>query len=257
MLKVKNEAERAEIYITGAIVDDTDGAALAAWELSDGYEWPADIKAQLDAVKGKPLTVYINSDGGSVPAGVAIANMISRHDAPTKAVVDGWCCSIATQIFFAAETREMPENAYLMIHKPWTIAKGDADDMLKAAEFLDTLQAGLETTYQKAARDGVTADDIHAMMEKETWLTGKDAADVFDIEITQAAPVLNCYDGTHWRAKNKPDGVQVITEETAEPETETPIFNADVDADAEAAAKNKQAARIKAALALAKGVIAV
>ena len=257
MLRVKNEAERAELYITGAIVDDTDGAALAAWELSDGYEWPADIKAQLDAMRGKPLTVYINSDGGSVPAGVAIANMIARHDAPTKAVVDGWCCSIATQIFFAANEREMPENAYLMIHKPWTAVRGDADELLKAAEFLDTLQRGIETTYNKAAREGVTAEQIHEMVEAETWLTGKDAANMFNISLTQAAPVLNCYDGAFWRASNRPDGLNVITEKTASPETEMPIFNADVDADAEAAAKEKQAARIKAALALAKGVIAV
>lgn len=256
MLRVHNEAERAELYITGAIVDDTDGAALAAWELSDGYEWPADIKAQLDAVKGKPLTVYINSDGGSVPAGVAIANMISRHDAPTKAVVDGWCCSIATQVFFAANEREMPENAYLMLHKPWTAVRGDADELLKAAEFLDTLQAGIETTYNKAARDGVTPEKVHEMVESETWLTGAQAAELFDIEITQAAPVLNCYGGAYAKAMQKPDGVNVV-EESAEPQEAEPSFNAEDEAEAEAEAKNKQAARIKAALALAKGVIAV
>ena len=84
MLKINNSAESAELYITGDIVDDTDGAALAAWDMGDGYEWPADIRSQLDAMRGKPLTVYINSDGGSVPAGVAIANMIARHDAPTR-----------------------------------------------------------------------------------------------------------------------------------------------------------------------------
>ena len=247
MLKVHNSTEGAELYITGDIIDDTDGAMVAAWDLADGYQWPADIHAQLESVKGKPLTVYINSDGGSVPAGVAIANMIARHDAPTKAVIDGWCCSIATQIFFAAQAREMPENAYLMIHKPWTIASGDADEMLRAAAYLETIQAGLETTYQHAARDGVTAEQIHELVNAETWLTGKDAAELFDISITEAAPTLNCIGGK-LAAKIKPPTGLVINK-TEKAETPEPAFDEE--------AKNnilKMQAKAKAALAM-KGAI--
>lgn len=179
MLKVKNNTDSAELYIYGDIIDDSE-----AWE-SDGIEFPADIKKQLDECKGKPLTIYINSDGGSVPAGVAIANMIARHDAPTEAVVDGWCCSIATQIFFSADKRKMPANAYLMIHKPSCIAYGTSDDMLKVAESLEVIQSGLEETYKKCALPDVTPEEIHSMVNNETWLTGKQAAEKFDIEITE------------------------------------------------------------------------
>ena len=251
MLKINNSAEKAELYITGDIVDDTDGATLAAWNLTDGYQWPADVRAQLDAMKGKPLTVYINSDGGSVPAGVAIANMIARHDAPTKAVVDGWCCSIATQIFFAAETREMPENAYLMIHRPQTGTFGDKDEMLRAAAFLETLQTGLETTYAKAAREGVTPEQIHDMVEAETWLTGKDAAELFEIDLREAAPVLNCIGGKAAARLTPPENIVVNkTEPQAEPQTEpndAPAFD-EVEI-------TKTRAKVKAALAIMKGVI--
>lgn len=179
MLKVKNNADSAELYIYGDIIDDGE-----AWE-SDGIEFPADIKKQLDECKGKPLTVYINSDGGSVPAGVAIANMIARHDAPTLAIVDGWCCSIATQIFFSADKRQMPANAYLMIHKPSCVVYGTSDDMLKAAESLEVIQSGLEEAYKKCALPDVTPEEIHSMVNEETWLTGKQAAEKFDIEITE------------------------------------------------------------------------
>lgn len=179
MLKVKNSTDSAELYIYGDILDDGE-----AWE-SDGIEFPADIKKQLDECKGKPLTVYINSDGGSVPAGVAIANMIARHDAPTMAIVDGWCCSIATQIFFSADKRQMPSNAYLMIHKPSCMVYGTSDDMLKAAESLEVIQSGLEEAYKKCALPDVTPEEIHSMVNNETWLTGKQAAEKFDIEITE------------------------------------------------------------------------
>lgn len=192
MLKFKNSAERGqEMYITGDIIDDADGETLAFWLGGDEgggdyirtkYNWPADIKKQLDAMnRNKPLTVYINSDGGSVAAGIAISNMLKRWGAPVTTVVDGWACSIATQIFFAGRVRRMPTNAYLMIHKPSVTCSGNANEMRKAAEILDTLQEGMESVYRAAAKD-VTPAKIHEMVNKETWLTGEQACDMFDIE---------------------------------------------------------------------------
>ena len=197
MLKVKNEAESAEIYINGTIIDDEDSGWLKFWEDDPaGYKWPKDIKQQLDAVKGKPLTIYINSYGGSIPAGCAMANMIARHDAPTTAIVDGYCCSIATQIFFSANVCKMPSNAYLMIHKPFTRFFGDqlinADEMRAGADTLDTLQEGLETTYQKKAKDGVTNEQIHEWVNSEKWFTGTEAAENFQIELLDPVQTLNC-----------------------------------------------------------------
>lgn len=194
MLKIKNQADdSAEMYIYGDIIDDDDGAWLKSYDMQTGYQFPADIRTQLDSLKGKDLTIYINSNGGSVPAGVAIANMLARHDGHTKAIVDGWCCSIATQIFFSCEERQIPSNAYLMIHKPTTCLSGNADDLLKAAEALDTMQAGLESTYLKAAKDGVTADDISEMVNNETWLTGDQAAEYFVLNVTDAQKTAAYY----------------------------------------------------------------
>ena len=82
MIEIRNEtAESAELYISGNIIDDDTGGLIDAWyENSTGYQWPDKIRQQLDSLRGKDLTIYINSDGGSVPAGVAMANMIERHD---------------------------------------------------------------------------------------------------------------------------------------------------------------------------------
>lgn len=184
MINIKNSVEGAEIHINGDIIDDQDGRLLAAFGLNDGFQWPADIRKQLDEIDGnKPLTVYINSDGGSVHAGVAIANMIARHKGPTTAIVEGWACSVATEIFFAAQKRQIPANAYLMIHKPSCIAQGNADDLLQAAATLDTIQEGLEATYRNAKRQNVTDEDIHQMVNEATWLTGEEAAKYFKVDV--------------------------------------------------------------------------
>lgn len=194
MLTIKNETTKsADLYIYGAIIGDDEANEIKWWnDDTTGYQFPADLKRQLDSLKGKDLNIYINSDGGLVPAGLAMAHMIERHDGKTTAIVDGYCCSIATQIFFAADKCQIHKNSYLMIHKPWSIAQGDANEMRKVAEILDTLQNGNETTYCKKAREGVTAEQIHEMVEAETWLTGTEAKDIFDIELLDASPTMNC-----------------------------------------------------------------
>ena len=205
MIKVINSAPgAADLYISGDIVED---GAFWAGEDAAGYEFPAKVKAQLDALAGKDLTIYINSSGGSVPAGMAIAGLIRRHDGATTARVEGWCCSIATMIFFAAQRRIMPANAYLMIHKPSTAAYGDAADMRRAADMLETIQEGIETVYRAAARPGVTAEEIHEMVENETWMTGEEAARVFQIETEDALQIAACAGGIQKAWKNTPKGI--------------------------------------------------
>lgn len=186
MLKIKNEGDRADLYISGSIVDDDDFIA-------DGYEFPRNIKQQLDACKGKKLTVYINSYGGSVPAGLAMANMIARHDRETTAIVDGVCCSIATQIFFSADRCIMPANTFLMIHRPTSTTSGTAEEMRKAADALDVIQQGLTATYLNKAVEGITQAQLDEMMHAETWLTGKQASKYFKIEVLSPISAINCF----------------------------------------------------------------
>jgi ATP-dependent protease ClpP protease subunit len=253
-LKIKNQTDTsAEMYISGDIVGDDIGGTLEYFgDDGTGYNWPNNIKQQLDAVGDKDLTVYINSGGGDVFAGMAIANMIKRHKCQTTAVVDGYCCSIATQILFAADKCKMPKNAYLMIHKPATCACGDANDMRKTIDVLDTIQQGIETTYNDAAKEGVSADKIHEMTENETWLTGEAAAEVFNIEVLDAVQAVAYAGDTAKFFKNKPENLHFMTEKQP-PEPPKPTDNA-----AKIAAENKKKSqKAQIALALAKGSMIV
>ena len=68
-LDIRNQTETsADIYIYGAIRDDSWNWG---WE-DDPDVYPLEIKKQLDSVKGKNLTVYVNSDGGHVFAGLLL-----------------------------------------------------------------------------------------------------------------------------------------------------------------------------------------
>lgn len=211
MLTIKNKAEVAEIYLSGDIIDDDEGGFIESWidEKSTGYEFSAKLRAQLDAVKDKALEIHINSYGGSVFAGVAMANFIANHKQKTTCIIDGIAASIASQIFFSADVCKIPTNGYVMIHCPFTEVEGNAADLRKAAEVLDTIQAGLETTYQKKALDGVTVEEIRQMMNAETWLTGTEAAEKFKVEVIQPLKVLNYFGDKN---KIKAAGIKNIPE---------------------------------------------
>ena len=255
MIEIRNETDRsAELYLSGSIIDDDTGGLIEEfYENSTGYQWPDKIRQQLDALRGKDLTIYINSDGGSVPAGVAMANMIARHDGRTTAIVDGWCCSIATQIFFSADVRKIPANAYLMIHKPSVYIGGNADDLRRGADVLDTIQKGLEATYRRAAHEDVTDEDIHQMVNEETWLTGEQAAAFFHVEVLESERMAACVGSTKLM-REVPANLRIA----AKADITLPSAAAPMQQDEEARCANaaqEDKVRAEIALALAKGAM--
>lgn len=186
MIKIKNLTTKGEIYLYGIIVDDSD----AQW-LRDadgnllGYQFPADVKAQLDALKGLPIDVHISSDGGSCSAGIAIANMLSAHDAPTTAYIDSWAASIASVIAFNCNKVIMPENTFLMIHNPAGGGMGEASFLRSIADWLDKIRDTIAETYAKHCNGDI--ERIKADMDKETWYTAKEASELFDnVELVEA-----------------------------------------------------------------------
>lgn len=181
----KNETETsADLYFYGDITSDYWGA----WQNEDQY--PESIKNFLSEHADKDINIFINSGGGSVFAGIAIYNMIRRHAQKNrvKITVDGLAGSIASVIAFAgSEPPKIPSNAFLMIHNPWILTEGNAEDLRKSADDLDEIREGILNIYEDHLKEGVAIDDIKKLMDAETWLNGAEAEKYFNIE--QSAPV--------------------------------------------------------------------
>lgn len=180
-LSVKNETPTsADLFFYGDIVSDWWGA----WDETDQY--PEAIREFLKGCDGKDLNIYINSAGGSVFAGIAIYNMLSRHKGFKTVHVDGMAASIASVIALAGDRVIVPSNAFLMIHKPWAECVGNADDCRKMADDLDAVETGILNVYKEHLADGATIEDIKRMVAEETWLNGEEAAKYFAIETGEA-----------------------------------------------------------------------
>ncbi|MGL5908690.1 MAG: head maturation protease, ClpP-related, partial [Phycicoccus sp.] len=164
----------------GVVVDQDGSVTLRVYEPIDswGGSWglsAAEFAAALDTVPaGTPrITLRVNSPGGEVWEGIAIANLLRAHPARVTAVVDGVAASAASFIAVAADELIMGANTELMIHDAWGIALGPAEAMRDAAARLDAVSDNIASIYQRKA--GGTVADWRALMLAETWYSADEA----------------------------------------------------------------------------------
>lgn len=151
---------------------------------SDYYDWWGDkhesetsaehFRAELSKYpNAKNINIYINSLGGSVLEGTAIYNQLRRHPAHKTVYVDGFACSIASVIAMAGDKVVMPKNTMMMIHNPWTVAMGNASELRKQADDLDTIAEASRQAYLVKANGKLDESKLIEMLDAETYLTAK------------------------------------------------------------------------------------
>ena len=179
-LEINNLANgNSSIRFDGDIVD-------SSWDKwTDEDSCPSDILEALNGLTGD-LDIFVNSGGGSVFAGMSIYNILSRYQGNKTVYVDGIAGSIASVIAMAGDKIVMPKNSFLMIHKPSCGVIGNANDFTKMADTLNTIEQGILNVYATKLNDGINIDDIKTMINNETWLTGDQAAQYFNIEVSEA-----------------------------------------------------------------------
>ena len=171
----------ADIYIYGDIVDDS-----TDWWTGkkDAFNVdPLDLKEELDELQGvKELNIYINSGGGSVFASSTMTNMFRRfreqNNATINAYVDGLCASASTYLLMVADNVNIYDNSIVMIHKPMTFTFGNANDLAKDIELLDSIENDLMLPMYMA-KATVSEDEIKELIANETWFNGNSDSDLY------------------------------------------------------------------------------
>jgi ATP-dependent Clp protease protease subunit len=163
----ETEPESVELRVEGDIVDDDE-----AWL----YEWfgmpstsPNAFKEELSQFKGKDITVWIDSYGGSVFAAAGIYNALKEHNGKITVKIDSKAMSAASVIAMAGDEVLMSPMAVMMIHNPLTAAYGNMHDLRKVADILDTIKESIVNAY--ALKTGRSRSKISQMMDDETWMS--------------------------------------------------------------------------------------
>ncbi|MEQ4694499.1 ClpP-like prohead protease/major capsid protein fusion protein [Providencia manganoxydans] len=121
------------------------------------------------------INLHIHSPGGEVFEGIAIYNQLKNHNATITVYIDGLAASMASVIAMVGTEIIMPTNAMMMIHKPWGVSWGDANDMRDYADLLDKVENVLIPAYME--KTGKTKEEIEAMLGEETWLTAEECVE--------------------------------------------------------------------------------
>jgi len=165
-----------------AEVPATENGGILSIEIYDfidsfGGPWGVSAREVVDAIGARDdyekIQVRINSGGGDLFEAYAIYNRLKAHFAPVEVYIDGLAASAASVIAMAGDVINMAENAWLMVHEPWTGAVGNASDMREQAELLDRNTEMLIGIY--AERSGAQPEVVRDWITAETWFTGPEA----------------------------------------------------------------------------------
>lgn len=162
---LETEGTKAALYIYGDITS-------WPWMESDASSY--NLSKQLEQLGDvDEIDVYINSYGGEVAEGLAIYNALKRHKAKVTTYCDGFACSIASVIFMAGDVRVMSTASLLMIHNAWTYTSGNANELRKQADDLDTItQASINAYMEKV---NISEEELKELLDEEKWLLPQEA----------------------------------------------------------------------------------
>lgn len=166
------------------------------------------------------IILSINSPGGSVFDAVAMYSALRATKMNIEANVLGIAASAATIVLMAADTIRMPKNTFIMVHSPMNGIMGNAEEMRRMADTLDTIGESIVSTY--VARTGRTPEEVAALMVDETWMTADQAlANGFCDEVTALLEVKAEYNAKDFSASvqkafNDAVAMNPVMEATAE-----------------------------------------
>jgi ATP-dependent Clp protease protease subunit len=125
----------------------------------------------------KPVTIFINSPGGSADSGFAIYDMIRFVRPPIRTVVNGLCASAAILVFLAGDKGQrfsLPESRFL-IHQPSSYSMGTASDLdIAAREILKLRERYIKVI---STETGQTDKKVLEDAARDFWLNSSAAKD--------------------------------------------------------------------------------
>jgi ATP-dependent Clp protease protease subunit len=133
----------------------------------------------------KEISLFINSPGGVVTAGMSIYDTMQFIRCPVATYVMGQACSMGSLLAQAGAVgrRHMLPNARHMIHQPSGGARGQATDMQIQVEEILKMKRSLTEIYVKHNSKGKTFEQFATDMERDKFMSAEEALDYGLIDI--------------------------------------------------------------------------
>ena len=151
------------VFVSGEIEDEMANAIVAQL-----------LFLQAEDAK-KEISMYINSPGGSVTAGLAILDTMRMVKCPVATYCVGQAASMGAILLSAGEKgkRHALPNARIMIHQPWGGAQGKASDIEITAKEILRLKEILNGILADAS--GKTVEEVTKDTDRDHFMSAEEA----------------------------------------------------------------------------------
>ena len=124
---------------------------------------------------GKDISIYVNSPGGSVYAGLGIYDTMQFINSPVATICTGMAASMAAVLLVAGAEgkRSALKHSRVMIHQPMGGAKGQASDIEITAREIQKLKQELYTIISDHSH--TPYDKVWADSDRDYWMTAQEA----------------------------------------------------------------------------------
>ncbi len=158
------------VFLGGEITDDTANLVVAQMLFLEMEDPDSDI------------SLYINSPGGSVTAGMAIFDTMQYIKPQVRTVCVGMAASMGAFLLMAGEKgkRLALPNAEVMIHQPLGGAQGQATDVAIRAEWL--MKTKKKMTAMMAEMTGQPQEKVQADVERDYFMSAEEALEYHIID---------------------------------------------------------------------------
>ncbi|MBY4892670.1 ATP-dependent Clp protease proteolytic subunit [Rhodobacteraceae bacterium N5(2021)] len=123
----------------------------------------------------KEISMYINSPGGEVSAGLSIYDTMQYIKPKVSTLICGMAASMGSAIAIGGEKgmRFALPNAEIMVHQPSGGARGMATDILISARHIERTRERLYQLYVN--HSGQDYDTVQRALDRDTWMTPEEA----------------------------------------------------------------------------------
>ena len=141
------------------------------------------------------ITMYINSPGGSVMDGLAIADTMEFINCDVRTVGLGMQASMGSFLLASGTPgkRHMLRRSQIMIHRLSSGVKGDYHSMESNWEHIKGLHKLLTEEYARMSQGKKTTEEFEELMRYDNWLTAEQAIEygIIDSVITNREGLVN------------------------------------------------------------------
>jgi len=125
-----------------------------------------------DSYPHTPIWLHIHSYGGSLFAGLGIADRLKTVATPIYSIVEGVCASAGTLISMACSRRYITPNSFMLIHQlrsfMWGTHEEFKDELVVQEKAMDML-----VEFYKA-HSSLKRKKIREMLKRDTWLNARE-----------------------------------------------------------------------------------